>query len=204
MGDDGTWVSITDAATALAERGDTVDRSTLSRYLKQHAEALPLRRAGQSNLVDLDALIAHRGENIRLRVPAAPARGAEPSRRFPGSQSDGAARKANAEAEMREMDLAHRRKQLTVTSEVDRAGREALALMQSAFERAVESEAASLSVRFGWEERTVRLALKTFAKKGVEVFHQEILQRLDAMRRVRENDGDAEALDEAANGASLQ
>ncbi|SFF54592.1 hypothetical protein SAMN05216566_12533 [Aureimonas phyllosphaerae] len=208
MSEEGTWVSITDAAAALAETGDAVDRSTLSRYLKQHAEALPLKRAGQSNLVELGALMAHRGENIRLRNPvhtgSALGRPPAPSRRFAGSQSDGIARKANADAEMKEMDLAHRRRHLTVTGEVDRAGREALALMQSAFDRAVESEAASLSVRYGWDERTVRLALKTFSKRGVEVFHREILQRLDAMRRVREADGDAVALDEAANGAGLQ
>lgn len=208
MSEEGTWVSITDAAAALAEAGDVVDRSTLSRYLKQHGEALPLRRSGQSNLVELGALMAHRGENIRLRGPvpanASPGRGAPPSRRFSGSQSDGIARKANADAEMKEMDLAHRRRHLTVTGEVDRAGREALALMQSAFDRAVESEAASLSVRYGWDERTVRLALKMFSKRGVEVFHQEILQRLDAMRRVRDADGSVEALDEAASGAGLQ
>lgn len=178
------WISITEAATRLSAAGDPVDRSTLSRYLKQHAEALPLRRDGRANLVDFNALAQHRGENIRIRS-AAPAT-SEPrptGKRFAGSQSDGAARKAQADAEMREIDLAERRGELTPTAEVDKAGREALVLMNTAFDRAVETEAASLSVRFGWDERTVRGALKEFARSGIGVFHQETRDRLDKARR---------------------
>ncbi|WP_404291522.1 hypothetical protein ACD578_05330 [Microvirga sp. RSM25] len=187
------WISITEAAARLTAAGDPVDRSTLSRYLKQHAEALPLRPAGKSNLVDFTALLAHRGENIRLRsLPAdvrpAPGRSyADPgSPRFLGSQSNGTARKANADAELREMDLALRRKQLAPVSEVDQAGRDAIALMQSAFERAVETEAATLAMKYGWDERTVRLALKTFMRRGLDVFNRQILNRLDAIRRDRD------------------
>jgi hypothetical protein len=186
------WISITEAAARLTAAGDPVDRSTLSRYLKQHAEALPLRPAGKSNLVEFAALLAHRGENIRLRslptdIRPAPGRShADPGApRFPGSQSNGAARKANADAELREMDLAERRGQLTVVSEVDQAGRDTIALMQSAFERAIETEAATLAMKYGWDERTVRLALKTFSRRGLEVFNRELLERLDALRRRR-------------------
>lgn len=184
---DGDWISITEAAARLSESGDAIDRSTLSRYLKQHAEALPLRRDGKANLVSFEALAAHRAENIRIRpVPAAsvraPSPGAQP-KRFAGTQSDGAARKAQADAELREMDLAVRRRQLTPVPEVDQAGRDAVALMQSAFDRAVESEAATLSLKYGWDERVARLALKGFARKGLDVFNREILERLDALRR---------------------
>lgn len=185
--DAGEWLSITDAAARLTEGGDPVDRSTLSRYLTQHAEALPTRREGKSNLIEFGMLVAHRRENIRLRRPALPSRPAarDSSRagRFSGTQSDGLARKVNAEADIKEMDLAERRGSLTPTAEVDQAGRNAIALMQAAFERAVETEAATLSVRYGWDERITRIALKGFAKRGLEVFNQEIRERLDNKAR---------------------
>ncbi|WP_243368878.1 hypothetical protein [Microvirga solisilvae] len=194
------WVSITEAASRLSAAGDPVDRSTLSRYLKQHAEALPLKPSGKSNLVDFNALLAHRGENIRIRsMPAEirPARAASSPvhGRFAGSQSDGAARKAQADAELKEMDLAERRRQLTPVSEVDQAGRDSVALMMSAFERAIETEAASAALKYGWDERAVRAAFKTFSRRGLDVFHREMLDRLDALRRNRD--------DEEAPGTSI-
>jgi hypothetical protein len=190
---DEEWISITDAAARLTAAGDHVDRSTLSRYLKQHSEALPLKPDGKSNLVDFTALQLHRGENVRIRTVATsvrPAiqRGAAPSR-FAGTQSDGVARKAQADAELREMDLAERRKELTPYAEVDQAGRDAVAMMMSAFERAIETEAASLSLKYGWEERVVRIALKAFSKSGLAVFNRLVLEKLDAMRR-REDAGE--------------
>lgn len=186
--DDGDWVSITDAAARLSAAGDSIDRSTLSRYLKQHGEALPLRRDGKSNLVEFGALAAHRAENVRLRKPAPLLASPTPSatgqiRHFAGTQSEGAARKMQAEAEMREMDLAERRGELTLVAEVDKSARDAVALMQSAFDRAIDSEAAAASVKYGWDERIARLVLKGFARKGTEVFHREMLQKLDAIDR---------------------
>lgn len=187
---DGDWISITEAAARLTASGDRVDRSTLSRYLKQHAEALPKRPDGKANLVEFEALAAHRSENIRIRAmpaevrPAAPGRLAAPAAtRFAGSQSDGAARKAQADAAIREMDLAERLSKTTLVSEVDRAGRDAIALMQAAFDRAYEGEAASLSLKYGWDERMVRVALKAFARVGTDIFNREIMKRIDAMKR---------------------
>ncbi|MBB2841452.1 UNVERIFIED_ORG: hypothetical protein GGE64_005235 [Rhizobium etli] len=202
---DEEWISITEAAARLTAAGDPVDRSTLSRYLKQHGEALPLKPEGKSNLVDFTALQAHRSENIRIRpTPAtrpAAQRGA-PTSRFSGTQSDGAARKAQADAELREMDLAERRRELTPVSEVDQAGRDAIAMMMSAFERAIETEASSLSLKYGWEERVVRLALKGFSKAGLAVFNRLVLEKLDAMRR-RDDAGD-DPRDIEAAGQQLQ
>lgn len=188
----GEWLSITDAAARLSEAGDPVDRSTLSRYLTQHAEALPTRREGKSNLIELGALVVHRRENIRLRRPSPPSRpaGRDVGRPGRGTQSDGLARKVNAEADIKEMDLAQRRGSLTPTAEVDQAGRNAIALMQAAFERAVETEAATLSVRYGWDERITRIALKGFAKRGLEVFNREIRERLDNKARAEFAEGD--------------
>ncbi len=153
---DGDWISISEAATRLTAMGDPVERSTLSRYLKQHAEAIELRDDGKARLVEFNTLVAHRNENIRIRVAPPTTRtiaaqgNFNHAPRFSGSQSDGAARKAQADAELREMDLAERRKTLTKVSEVDRAGRDAVALMQSAFERALETEAANASVKYGF------------------------------------------------------
>lgn len=192
----GEWISITEAAVRLSEGGDHVDRSTLSRYLTQYSEALPTRRDGKSNLVEFGALVDHRRENIRLRKPAQAARqttraqGRQQPSRFSGTQSDGLARKVNAEAEIKEMDLAERRGELTPTAEVDQAGRDAVALMQAAFERAVETEAATLAVKYGWDERITRIALKSFARRGLEVFNREIRERLDNRRREAFADSD--------------
>lgn len=191
---DEDWLSITEAAARLTATGDKVDRSTLSRYLKQHAEALPLKPDGKSNLVEYGALIAHRSENIRIRaLPLGPpgaatqaASSAPTASRFVGTQADGAARKVNADAEMREMELARRKRQLTPVNEVDKAGRDAVALMMSAFERAIEPEAATAALKNGWDERKIRLVLKNFMKAGLDVFHREVLSRLDELRRPEE------------------
>lgn len=209
------WLSITEAAARLTASGDRIERSALSRYLKQHAEALPKRPDGKANLVEFNALVAHRSENIRIRAmpaevrPSASPRGASQPARFAGSQSDGAARKAQADAAIRELDLARRLAQTTIVAEVDKAGREAIALMQSAFERAFEGEAASLSLRYGWDERIVRVALKAFARKGLEVFNREILQRIDAMSRTEDApetgdlEGQGDLLEEPAQLADV-
>lgn len=200
---DGDWVSISEAATRLTAMGDAVERSTLSRYLKQHSEAIELRDDGKARLVEFNTLVAHRNENIRIRVAPPTTRtiaaqgNFNPAPRFSGSQSDGAARKAQADAELREMDLAERRKTLTKVSEVDRAGRDAVALMQSAFERALETEAANASVKYGFDERTTRMVLKAFVRKGLEVFNQTILGRIDAMRQRDEADTTDEPKEES-------
>ena len=184
----GEWISITDAAARLTASGDPVDRSTLSRYLKQHAEALPVERQGKSNLVEFGALQAHRGENVRIRgavgpIASTPTASSGSASRFKGSQSDGAARKAQADAEMREMDLAERRGELTPVAEIDKSARDAVALMHSAFDRAVDTEAAMASVKYGWDERVARLVLKSFSRKGTDIFHREILKQLDSIDR---------------------
>ncbi|MCX2722601.1 hypothetical protein [Roseibium salinum] len=198
---DEDWISITEAAERLTKAGDVVTRSTLSRYLSKHGEALPTKRSGRETQVDYVRLRMHRSENIRIE-PAVPTPAPivkEPAfaGNLPGTKVNGAARKALADAELKELDLAQRRKQVTPTSEVDRAGRDAIALMNSSFERAVETEAASLSVKYGWDERTIRLALKKFVRTGLDVFHREILKSLDDFRRTAdappidgEQDGD--------------
>ncbi len=81
------------------------------------------------------------------------------------------------------MDLAERRKELVPVNEVDNAGRDAIALMKSAFERATEAEAETIAHRNGWDARVLRLALKNFAQIGIDNFHREVLLKLDAIQR---------------------
>jgi hypothetical protein len=181
------WITLTEATSRLNASGDRLSISTLSRYLVQHSEALSTRVEGRTKLVDFIALAAHRAENVRLRSDVASAArqalgGATPSAassRRTGTQSEGAARKITAEAEMRELDLAQRRGELTPTAEVDQAARDAVALMMSSFDRSTETEAASLSVRYGWDERLVRIALKAFTKVGLASFNSAVRERLD-------------------------
>ena len=193
------WISITDAAKLLCAAGDLVDRSTLSRYVSQHAEALPTRREGKSNLIEFAVLAQHRADNVRLQM--APRRAeAEPTPERPAdpnrlTQANASARDKEAVAQMRELDLAERLGRVTSVTEVADAGQSALVMMRNAFERAVESEAAALSLKYGWDERVVRVSLKSFANVGIDVFHRELLTRLDSRRRaIDAGDDDQEPL----------
>lgn len=181
------WISITDAAKLLCAAGDMVDRSTLSRYVSQHAEALPTRREGKSNLIEFAVLAQHRGENVRLQAQPRRAQ-VEPTAERPAdpnklTQANATARDREAVAQLRELDLAERLAKVTSVAEVADAGQSALVMMRNAFERAVESEAAALSLKYGWDERVVRVSLKSFANVGIDVFHRELLTRLDSRRR---------------------
>lgn len=181
------WISITDAAKRLTAAGDVVDRSTLSRYVSQHAEALPTKREGKSNLIEFGTLAQHRAENIRLQqsrrtVEVAPAAAPDAGPRLP-TQISAAARDKEAAAALRELELARELRQITSVREVADAAQTAIVRMRGAFERAVEGEAGSLALKHGWDERKVRLALKNFAQAGLEVFHREMLGRLDALQR---------------------
>jgi hypothetical protein len=181
------WISITDAAKRLTASGDVVDRSTLSRYVSQHGEALPTKREGKSNLIEFGTLAQHRAENIRLQqtrrpMDAAPPAALDRGPRLP-TQISAAARDKEASAALRELELARELRQITIVREVADAAQTAIVRMRGAFERAVEGEAATLALKHGWDERKVRLALKTFAQAGLEVFHREMLERIDAMQR---------------------
>jgi hypothetical protein len=183
-------VSITEAAVRLTALGDRIDRSTLSRYLAQHAEALPVERRGKSGLIDFDLLLAHRRENVRISsdVPApmeviAPSVSAAPKSKFTGAQISGTARKAAADAEMREMDIAERRRELTPRIEVDRAAREAVGLMTAAFDVTLEASVSDASVKYGWDERQLRIVLKAYVREGLATFHRELLDRIEALGR---------------------
>lgn len=168
------WISVSEAARRLTTSGDRVTQSSLARYLAHYSDALETKRDGKLRLVEYNALVLHRSENIRIEAARDAGRkrvDLVPSRR-----------KVMAEAELKEMDLAQRRGQLVIAGEVDEAARNALAVMKAGFDRAIEPEAASLSVRYGWDERALRLGLKAFIATGLDHFHREMLKLLDDIR----------------------
>lgn len=168
------WISVSEAARRLTAAGDRVTQSSLARYLENYSDALITRRESKLRLVEYNALLRHRSENIRIEA----ARGAGPKR----VDLVPSRRKVMAEAELKEMDLAQRRGHLVIAAEVDEAARNALAVMKAGFDRAIEPEAASLSVRYGWDERALRLGLKAFIASGLDHFHREMLKLLDDIR----------------------
>ena len=60
-------VSLKRARELLAERGDRVGQSALSRYLSKYSDVLDPRRDGRETTVDFEALAKHRSENITER-----------------------------------------------------------------------------------------------------------------------------------------
>lgn len=167
-------VTLRDAVERLAAIGDAVSKSTLSRYLKQHAEAIPVEREGRDLFLDFETLRRHRSENIRLSSPyqSAPPPRASASASAPnrGTQAEGAARKVAAEAEIKELQLNKEKGLLTPTAEVEEAAREAVTQMRAAFELAVNSTAEKVAARFGGEARLVRPLLKEMIRAGLEEF----------------------------------
>lgn len=166
----GDRVTLRDAVGRLAQRGDHVSKSALSRYLKQHAEALPVEREGRDLFLDFEQLARHRAENIRL-VDAAP----RPAVRSAGSprsssQAEGAARKVTAEAEIKELQLAKEKGLLTPTAEVQEAARDAVTQLRAALELAVNQAAEQIASRLGGEARLVRPLLKNMVRAGLEEF----------------------------------
>lgn len=193
MNDD--WLPIAEAARRLTAAGDVISQSALSRYLQKHSDNIPMRETARAKLVNMDALAGHRSENIRVAGQAGFQAAITAARSFadvvapqlPPSMAgqrqalSPSARKATAEAEIKEMDLALRRGELVPTAEVKAACMDSIALMKTAFDRALEKAAAEASLKWGWDERQARVALKSFAKSGLETFHVKTVEYLDRL-----------------------
>lgn len=167
-------VSITEAATRLTEGGDRVDRSTLSRYVARYASALNPSKLGRETVVDFDKLRTHRSENIRLD--------SKPLARTI-AKADSQARKLDADAKMRELDLAEREGKITLRSEVAEAAREAVAALRSSLEASVNETAEQIAHATASEPRLIRPALRKMAAKGFEAFTERMMAyaaRLDS------------------------
>lgn len=183
MEDAGGLVTIAEAARLLTAAGDVVERSTLSRYLDEYAEALPKQRIpGQrGTFVDLAALGRHRADNIRLALTddvrsvlaaglsaasGAPAPLPRPSRPAPvrdtlaPGQSAAQARKLNAEAEKREIELAVLKRELVPVTAIARAAEAAVGDMTSAFEASLSHQSDVVASRLGCTKAEARSVLR--------------------------------------------
>ncbi|WP_375308394.1 hypothetical protein WI560_13500 [Bradyrhizobium sp. A11] len=154
-------VSITEAATLLTADGDPIDRSTLSRYVSRWAVALSPAKLGRETVVDYEKLKLHRAENIRLDAkPLAKA----------VTKSDSQARKLDADARLRELDLAEREGKITLRSEVAEAAQVAIAELRAALDAAVNDAAEQIGHAVASEPRLIRPALRKMVAKGFEAF----------------------------------
>lgn len=163
-------VSLVDAVAYLAARGDAVERSTLSRYLKQHADAIEVAKSGRATLVDPEALFEHRRENIRLKDSRAPAGVQSAGQEQNRTQATSVARKAEADAQIKELQLAKELKLLTPTAEIEEIAREAVAQMRGAFDTALNQTSELIAARLGGDARAVRPILKGMVRAGLTEF----------------------------------
>lgn len=158
-------VSLTAAADLLAEAGDQVERSSLSRYVTKHADALNPQKQGRETVVEFELLAAHRRENIRLASTLSPKPFAPTQTR-----ADEAAANLRAQRRLRELDLGQREGDLTLRAEVEDAAHSSIIAMKGAFSLALNDTADSLAALTGTEARLIRPHLRTFVKAGFEQF----------------------------------
>jgi hypothetical protein len=196
-------VTIAEASRLLTAVGDVVERSTLSRYVDEYAAALPKQKlAGQrGTFVDVHALATHRSDNVRLSIsdavrsalrsalpevggdlpppPAVPVSASaflrEPS--LPG-QSAAQARKLNAEAEKREIELAVMKRALVPVSDIARAADTAVGDMSAAFESTLSHQSDVLASRLGCTKAEARAALREslaeFRRQLAQIWRDQI------------------------------
>lgn len=183
-------VSVTEAARRLSELGDKIDRSTLSRYVARYAAALNPSKDGRETVVNFETLRGHRVQNIRL--DAKPLAGTR-------ARSDSQARKLDADARIRELDLAERECKITLRDEVAEAARVAVAAMRAAFDAAVNDTAEQLAHHLAGEPRLIRPALRSMAAKGFEAFADAMSVYADSTGQHEQAEASATAL--TATGA---
>lgn len=163
-------VSISELTRRLKAKGIRIDRSTVSRYVTRHADALNPVQQGKEALVSEAAFLAHRGENINIadeRPYQAPKAGAVAK-----------ARREQADAELREIELGKTKLLLTPTSEVTEAAAEAIGAMNAAFDMALQKTAERLGSGFGLETRLVRPYLRGLRETALEEFRRTLVNAL--------------------------
>jgi hypothetical protein len=163
-----TRVNLARARELLAEMGDLIGQSSLSRYVAKYSDVLDPQRDGRELTINFEALVQHRGENIN-RAATAPS-----SSPASVSISKGRAHEASlnirAQRQMRELEIAERIGALTPTREVRAAAAEAMSALRNAFALALNDCAAVIANVCGIEPRVVRPHLKTFEKNGLDAF----------------------------------
>ena len=168
-------VSISELHRRLKAEGDPINRSSLSRYVTRYADALNPVVRGRDTLVSFETVRAHRAENINIESRP-------PGRGDYGSQKIGAAakaRKEEADAGLRELELAKARERLTDRAEVATAAREAIALAGGAFDLAAPEIAARAEKEDGIEQRVTLKILRRYREAGWEEFRRALTKALD-------------------------
>jgi hypothetical protein len=165
-------VSLKRARELLAERGDLVGQSTLSRYVTKYADALDPQKDGRETTIDFEALAKHRSENINRTEPAASSPASTSIKR---GRADEAALNIRAQRQMRELEIAERIGALTPTREVRAAAAEALSALRNAFALSLNDSAAALAHAFNIEPRLVRPYLQAFEKNGLDAFARALV-----------------------------
>jgi hypothetical protein len=160
-------VNLRRAREILAERGDLVGQSALSRYVTKYADALDPQKDGRETTIDFEALATHRNENINRPEPAASSPASTSIKR---GRADEAALNIRAQRQMRELEIAERIGALTPTREVRAAASEAMSALRNAFALSLNDSAAALAHAFNIEPRLVRPYLKAFEKNGLDAF----------------------------------
>lgn len=163
-------VSISELHRRLTEAGQKTNRSTLSRYVTRYADALNPVRQGRDTLVSFSAFVAHRGENLNVADEAPYAE------RKQGAAAK--ARKEEADAGIREIDLAERRGLLTSVTEVRAAGLEAIAKMSGAFDIALQDTAERLASATGADPRIIRPHLRKLKEQAFDEFRRSLTASL--------------------------
>ncbi len=178
------WVSITAAAERLTAAGDRVSRSTLSRYIAQHAEALSQRMAGRERLVQFDEVQRHRRENVNLGGGGAfePSPRPVPATEARYTQADASARERIAKAGLSELELARQLRLTTTVTEVEQAALDAVTLMTTSLDQAVDVAAERAALKYGWDPKKARLAFKDFVQAGLAIFNSELMGAVDRMK----------------------
>jgi hypothetical protein len=177
-------VNLRRARELLAERGDRVEQSTLSRYVSKYADALEHRRDGRETTIDFESLANHCGENVN-RTAASSTTSVQSVRR---GRADEAALNIRAQRQMRELEIAERIGALTPTREVRSAAAEAVSALRNAFALALNDSASALANAFNLEPRLVRPHLKAFEKNGLGAFARALLEN-DLVAEIEPDEG---------------
>ena len=170
-------VNLARAREMLAESGDLVGQSSLSRYVTKYSDDLDPQRDGRELTVDFETLAKHRAENIN-RAATAPSSSPASVSVSKGRAAE-AALNIRAQRQTRELELAERIGALTPTREVRAAASEAISTLRNAFALSLNDSASALASAFNLEPRLVRPYLKEFERRGLDAFARALTENVE-------------------------
>jgi hypothetical protein len=186
-------ISISAAAERLAALGDRIDRTALSRYVKGHG--IETVRSGRETLVSFADVVNHRRTNDLLgpashALPALSALQVLASNRDESAMSGarsaptsrtGKSRKDDADADLRELELARRTGLLLVKRDVEDAAGDAIGAFEAAMFATLNKTAEAMAEEYRVESRRVRQRLRMMMDDGMAAFRK----RLEEMSEVQ-------------------